>query len=72
MKPADRLRALELIHLLAAERAHVSICAAELVMTPGCDHEVTRYATSLCRELTELYHEHPAEVGELIAARQAA
>jgi hypothetical protein len=72
MKTADRFRATELLHAIRAERARVSIRAGELIVTPLLGDEVTRYAKSLCRELSELYREHPKEVGEMIAARQAA
>jgi len=41
-------------------------------VTPLLGDEVTRYAKTLCRELSELYREHPEEVSEMIAARQAA
>jgi hypothetical protein len=57
MKPADGFRMPELLHAIAAERARVSIRAGELILTPVCGDEVTRYAKSLCRELAELYHE---------------
>ncbi len=72
MKPADRFRVLELLDGIASEHARISIGAGQLIVTPICGDEITRYARSLCRELTELYQEHPSEVGEIIAARLAA
>jgi hypothetical protein len=72
MKVADHFRATELLYAIRAERARVSIRAGELIVTPLRGDEVTRYAKSLCRELSELYHEHPNEVSEMIAAREAA
>lgn len=72
MKPADRFRVLELLDGIAAEDARISVQAGELIVTPIRGDDITRYARSLCRELTELYHEHPTEVGEMIAARLAA
>ncbi len=72
MKPADRFRVVELLYAIAAERARVSIRAGEVILTPDRGDEVSRYARRLCRELAELYHEHPAEVSEMITSRRAA
>lgn len=72
MKPADRFRVMELLHAIAQERARVSFRAGELILIPLGGGEITRYAKSLCRELAELFREHPTQVGQMIAAREAA
>ncbi len=72
MKPADRFRVMELLHAIATENAHISVCAGEVVLTATRGDMVSRYAQALCRELIELYYQHPSEVSEILAAKRAA
>ena len=72
MKPADRFRVLEALHCLAREHVHMGVQRGGVTLVLCCSGEVSAYAKSLYRELTEAYEEHPNEVGEMIAARRAA
>ncbi|MFI5398377.1 MAG: hypothetical protein ACHQ9S_22815 [Candidatus Binatia bacterium] len=42
------------------------------MLVPSRSSEVSAYAKSLCRELSEAYEDHPHEVREMIAGRRAA
>jgi hypothetical protein len=72
MKPADRFRVLEALHAIAREHVRVSVAGQALTLSPASGHEVTAYARSLCRELTEAYQGEPEAVRGMIAARRAA
>ncbi|MGD0949093.1 MAG: hypothetical protein ABSA52_16905 [Candidatus Binatia bacterium] len=70
MKLADRFRVLQVLDCLARERVRLSILRGELTLVPS--GEVSAYAKSLCRELSEAYEDHPNEVREMITGRRAA
>ena len=72
MKPADRFRVLQALDCLAREHVRVSIQPGGLMLVPSRSSEVSAYAKSLCRELSEAYEDHPHEVREMIAGRRAA
>lgn len=72
MKPADHFRVLETLHCLAREHVRVSIQRGEMMLVPSRSGEVSAYAKSLCRELSEAYEEHPHQVRELIVGQRAA
>jgi hypothetical protein len=42
------------------------------MLVPSRSGEVSAYAKSLCRELSEAYDDHPHQVCEMIAGRRAA
>ncbi len=72
MKPADRFRVLQALDCLAREHVRLSIWHGELMPVPSRSSEVSAYAKSLCREVSEAYEDHPDEVREMIVWRRAA
>ncbi len=72
MKPADRFRVTELLYAISAEGARIGLHAGAVVLTPARGDAVSRYAQALCRELIEIYEQHPSEVTALLATKRAA
>jgi hypothetical protein len=72
MKPADRFRVLQALDCLARERVQLGIWRGGLVLVPSGPGEVSAYAKSLCREISEVYEDDPFEVGDMITGRRSA
>jgi hypothetical protein len=72
MKPADRVRILQTLDCLAREHVRVSIQRGGLMLLPFSSGEVSAYAKSLCREVSEAYENHRHQVREMFAGRRAA